>query len=72
MKFGYACINMTLGSQKPKITTNRGMIRKTFDQKGITYVSELVLQNVRDLVEIVKKHSWEALKVPAFQYIALY
>ncbi len=54
MKFGYACINMTLGSQKPKITTNRGMIRKTFDQKGITYVSELVLQNVRDLVEIVK------------------
>lgn len=54
MEIGYACINMTLGSQKPKITTNRGMIRKTFDQRGITYVSELALQNVRDLVEIVK------------------
>jgi len=54
MRLGYACINMTLGSQKPKITTNRSMVRKTFDQKGITYVSELVLQNVRDLVEIVK------------------
>jgi UV DNA damage endonuclease len=54
MNIGYACINMTLGSQKPKITTNRGMVRKTFDQRGINYVSELALQNVRDLVEIVK------------------
>ena len=54
MNIGYACINMTLGSQKPKITTNRGMIRKTFDSKGISYVSELVLQNVRDLIQIIK------------------
>lgn len=54
MEIGYACINMTLGSQKPKITTNRGMVRKTFDQRGIAYVSELALQNVRDLVEIIK------------------
>ena len=54
MEIGYACINMTLGSQKPKITTNRGMVRKTFDQRGIAYVSELALQNVRDLAEIVK------------------
>jgi len=37
MKIGYACINMTLGSQKPKITTNRSMIKKTFDEKGIEY-----------------------------------
>lgn len=55
MKLGYACINTTLGSQKPKVTTNRGMIRRTFDSKGIPYVSELVLQNVRDLSTVV---SW--------------
>lgn len=54
MNIGYACINMTLGSQKPKITTNRGMVRKTFDSKGLNYVSELALQNVRDLIEIIK------------------
>lgn len=54
MKLGYACINMTLGSQKPRITTNRGMIRKTFDSKGLSYVSELVLQNIRDLIEVIK------------------
>ena len=54
MNIGYACINTTLGSQKPRITTNRGMIKKTFDSKGIPYVSELVLQNVKDLIEIIK------------------
>ena len=54
MNLGYACINMTLGSQKPKITTNRSMIKKTFNEKGISYASELGIQNCRDLVEIIK------------------
>ena len=44
---GYACINTSL--QANKITTNRTMRRKTFDTKGLDYVSELALQNVRDL-----------------------
>jgi UV DNA damage endonuclease len=30
------------------------MIRKTFDSKGLNYVSELSLQNVRDLIEVIK------------------
>jgi UV DNA damage endonuclease len=54
MNLGYACINMTLGEQSPKITTNRSMVKKTFAQKGITYASELALQNSRDLFEIIK------------------
>jgi len=41
MNLGYACINMTLGGQKPKITTNRSMIKKTFIDKGIDYAGEL-------------------------------
>lgn len=62
MNIGYACINMTLGSQKPKITTNRGMIRKTFDAKGLPYVSELVLQNVRDLIQVIKWNEQNGIK----------
>lgn len=62
MNIGYACINMTLSSQKPKITTNRGMIRKTFDSKGIRYVSGLVLQNVRDLAHIIKWNEKNGIK----------
>jgi UV DNA damage endonuclease len=45
---------MTLGEQTPRITTNRSMVKKTFHQKGISYASELALQNSRDLFEILK------------------
>jgi len=51
MRIGYACINMTLGQQK--ITTNRGMVKRTFDSKGVKYASELTLQNVRDLLQVI-------------------
>lgn len=51
LNVGYACINLTL--QADKITTNRGMIRKTFAERGITYASELALKNVQDLLKIV-------------------
>ena len=53
MKLGYACINMTLQAVDG-ITTNRGMRQKTFNEKGLDYVSELALQNCRDLVTIIK------------------
>ena len=49
MKIGYACINETLSCQKPKVTTNRGMIKKTFQSKGKEYASSLALKNVIDL-----------------------
>ena len=47
MNLGYACINTALKSNG--IFTNRTMRRKTFDSKGLDYVSELSLQNVKDL-----------------------
>ena len=56
MKLGYACINMGF-SNRPKskrITTNRGMIKRTFLQKGIPYASELALANCKDLVKILQ------------------
>ncbi|CAN5127411.1 UV DNA damage repair endonuclease UvsE [soil metagenome] len=48
---GYACINLSL--QADKITSTRGMIRKTFTERGLVYASELALKNVQDLVTIV-------------------
>ena len=53
-RMGYACINMKLSSQKPKIYTGRSMIKRTFKAKGIEYASELGLQNTKDLFEIIK------------------
>jgi len=58
---GYACINMTLG--KKKITTNRGMIKKTFLKEGINRASELGLQNTKDLLEIIKWNEQQGIKL---------
>ncbi len=52
LNVGYACINLSL--QAKKITTNRGMIKKTFTEKGVQYASQLALQNVQDLLKIVE------------------
>ena len=54
MNLGYACINSTLSIQKPKITTNRTMIKKTFIDRGIDYAGELSMLNVVDLSTILK------------------
>ena len=61
---GYACIN-TGFSERPKsqrITTNRSMIKRTFDAKGIHYASELTLSNITDLMEIVKWNEENGIK----------
>ena len=60
--FGYCCINMSLQEQKG-ITIGRGMIKRTFEQKGIQYASELALQNVRDLIEIIKWNNQQGIKL---------
>jgi UV DNA damage endonuclease len=61
MSLGYACINLSLAEKG--ITTNRGMIRKTFLEKGVPYASELALQNVTALREIVRWNVAHGIKV---------
>jgi len=51
MNIGYACINMSMGKQ---VSTNRAMIKKTFEAKGLDYVSELALKNASDIIKILE------------------
>lgn len=62
MSFGYACINMQLNypqkyGGKPRgtkpVMTGRRMIKRTFEQKGLNYASEITLLNCIDLVKII-------------------
>jgi UV DNA damage endonuclease len=61
---GYACINMGLSNlpKSEKITTNRSMIRRTFEAKGLSYVSELALKNVQDLCKIIQWNEDNGIK----------
>lgn len=52
IRLGYACINMEL--REKNIYTSRTVRKKTFDEKGLQYVSNLCLNNVLDLIKILK------------------
>lgn len=56
MNLGYACINMSMGK---KVTTNRAMVKRTFETKGLDYVSELALLNAKDIIKILE---WNRMK----------
>tara|TARA_B100000614_G_scaffold31106_2_gene24061 strand:+ start:8143 stop:9093 length:951 start_codon:yes stop_codon:yes gene_type:complete len=59
--YGYACKNIQLAFPErfnnnsiPRIICNRGMIKKTFIEKGISYAADLAIQNCKDLYKILK------------------
>jgi len=54
-RYGYCCINLSLA--KDKVSTNRGMVKRTFLEKGLEYASDLALQNVSDLLKILEWNS---------------
>lgn len=55
-KIGYCCICLGINEGRAKkdlISVNRGMVKKTFDAKGLSYVSELVILNLQDTLKIL-------------------
>jgi len=57
MAIGYCCISNLINKDKrPKdhIKVNRGMIKRTFESKGLNYVSELTILNLKDTLEVLK------------------
>ena len=51
-RLGYACQNMVLKNQK--VRANRRAIKRTFEEKGLAYIGELVAQNLKDLHTILE------------------
>jgi len=39
--------------KKDQVLVNRGMVRKTFDLKGLDYVSELIILNLKDTLKVI-------------------
>lgn len=60
MNLGYACINMTMQKQ---VSTNRTMMKRTFEAKGIDYVSDIALLNSRDIIKILEWNRQHGIKL---------
>ena len=68
-QLGYCCINIPL--RERGIKTNRGMIKRTFKSKGIKYASELIIENITDLIEIIKwnhKHGFKVYRMSSSMF----
>jgi len=53
---GYCCISIGCNINKPKsqqIQVNRGMIHKTFMTRGLSWVSELIILNLKDTLKVL-------------------
>lgn len=61
MNLGYCCINLTL--KEDGISTNRGMIKRTFQERGAGYAGELALKNIEDLFTILQWNEENGIKV---------
>ena len=60
INLGYACINMGMGK---KVSTNRAMIKRTFEARGLDYVSELALANAKDIIKILEWNRLNGIKL---------
>ncbi len=55
-RLGYCCICLGINigvSKKNNISVNRGMVKKTFETKGLSYVSELIILNLKDTLKVL-------------------
>ena len=55
-RLGYCCICLGINegrSKKDLISVNRGMVKKTFDTKGLPYVSDLIIENLKDTLKVL-------------------
>ena len=62
MNLCYVCIKMSLGSHKPKVTTNRSMSKRSFLARWVAAAGELVLQNSRYLFTILEWNNKNNIK----------
>jgi UV DNA damage endonuclease len=51
---GYAAMNRTLRERDPPLRCNRNMQKKTWESRGLPYASELTLQNLSDLLAVLR------------------
>lgn len=63
---GYCCICLGINEglkKKDQISVNRSMIKKTFESKGLSYVSQLIIPNLEDTIKVLKFNLKNNIKV---------
>jgi UV DNA damage repair endonuclease len=65
-RIGYCCISLGINQGKQKkdhVSVNRTMVKRTFDLKGLPYVSELAIANIDDCRHLLKYNLSKGIKL---------
>ena len=65
-RLGYCCISLGINQGKQKkdhVSVNRTMVKRTFDQKGLAYVSELAIHNIKDCKRLLRYNLSHGIKL---------
>tara|TARA_Y100000389_G_C17386418_1_gene477287 strand:- start:100 stop:1059 length:960 start_codon:yes stop_codon:yes gene_type:complete len=56
IRLGLCCINTDLREKKPSVFSSRTIRLATLESKGLEYLQGLVIQNIKDTIEILKEN----------------
>ena len=63
IQLGLCCLNITMRESKPTVFSSRTMIIRTVKEKGIEYLKEKIIQNLKDTIKLMQWNEKNGIKV---------
>jgi UV DNA damage endonuclease len=63
IQLGLCCLNTVLREQNPPIFSSRSIVLKTFETKGVEYLKEKIVQNLKDTLTMMDWNEANGIKV---------
>ena len=63
IQLGLCCLNITMRESKPTVFSSRTMIIRTVKEKGIKYLKEKIIQNLKDTIKLIQWNEKNGIKV---------
>ena len=63
IQLGLCCLNITMRESKPTVFSSRSMIVRTVKEKGVDYLEEKIIQNLKDTIKLMQWNEKNGIKV---------
>jgi len=63
VQLGLCCLNLTMREEKPSVFSSRSIILKTYNEKGLDFLKEKIIQNLKDTLKLIEWNENNGIKV---------
>ena len=63
IQLGLCCLNLTMREQKPSVFSSRSIILKTLKDKGVDFLKEKIIENLKDTLKLIEWNEQNGIKV---------